>query len=147
MAEKADLDSRFEKLGYSAGTDWGRADNYESVIHEYKKQEWNSNYATGPIISDDNDNGHLSYSDILNRIGNALHAYYRADKKLPVFFQMHDIFPINGTESTHNLMINSINKTSDGSIFSHYDNIFERNNSAREHTMNVYREFADVFNG
>lgn len=142
IAEKADINPRFENLGFSAGNDWGLADDNNNLFHEYQKQEWNSNYAAGPIISDDNDNGAMSYEQRLHRIKNALHSYHDVHKKLPVYMQMHDIFPLNEYTNTHDTMLNSINRSAFGDVPSNYRNIFAQTDAAHNHTTNVYHEFA-----
>lgn len=144
IAEKADLNNRFEKAGFSAGNDWGLADNFDNLMHEYDKQSWNSNYAAGPVISDDNDNGSMSYLHRLHRIKNALHAFRDPHKKLPVYMQMHDLFPLAENINTHYAMMHSHNRSSYGDISSNYNNIFAQNQTAYNHTRNVYNEFESI---
>jgi len=144
IAEKADLDGRFENLGFSAGNDWGQAWNKENLLHEYEKQTWNSNYAAGPIISDDNDNGCLSYEERLNKIRNAFSSFYEANKKLPVYMQMHDLFPLAWGINTHEEMLKSTNRSAWGDINSNYNNTFATTPEAYNHINSVYQEFANI---
>ena len=144
VCEKGDTDSRYENLGYTAGTDWGLADFRENLMHEYDKQAWNSNYAAGPCVSDDNDNGSMSYDRRLGRFKNTLHSFRDPNKKLPVFYQMHDMFPLKEGVDTHDAMMHSYNRSAYGDLESHYNNIFCQNGAAREHTMNVYKEFESI---
>ena len=144
IAEKANDDSRFENLGFSAGNDWGLADNVNNLWHEYHKQEWNNNYAAGPVISDDNDTGKMSYNQRLQRIKNALHVFNNPSRKLPVYMQMHDLFPLNEFANTHDTMLNSRNRSAYGDVPSNYRNIFAQNPTAYKHINNVYKEFASV---
>jgi len=146
VAEKTDTHPRYEEMGYTAGTDWGVADDFNNLIHEYEKQAWNTRYAAGPIISDDNDNGAMSYEQRLNRTRNALHCFADTNSKLPVYFQMHDILPLSEYLNTHQTMMESRNTSTNGTVESHYDNIFSHSDAARNHTMDVYREFESIMN-
>lgn len=145
IGEKCNDDTRFNQMGLTAGTDWGRADNFESVMHEYKKQRWNDEYAAGPIISDDNDNGSLNFETRLNRIKNAFNAYEEVGYRLPTFMQMADIFPLSPYTNTHEQMMKSENKSSFGDIESSYNNIFNTSGAAYDYRMAVYNEFANSF--
>ena len=144
VAEKADLNPRYENLGYTAGTDWGLADDFGNLMHEYDKQSWNSNYAAGPCVSDDNDNGSMSYERRLQRLKNTLHAFRDSGKKLPVHIQMHDIFPLKEGVDTHDVMMHSYNRSAYGDLDSHYNNIFSHTDAARNQTINAYREFESI---
>ena len=141
VGEKANDDTRFNNLGYSAGTDWGKADNFGSVMHEFKKQRWNDEYAAGPIISDDNDNGSMNFETRLNRIKNAFNAYEDISYRLPTFMQMADIFPLSPFTNTHDQMMRSENRTGYGDIESSYNNIFNTSGDAYNYRMAVYKEF------
>ena len=146
VAEKTDTNPRYEALGYTAGTDWGIADDFNNLLYEYNNQYHNLRYAAGPVISDDNDNGAMSYEQRLNRIRNTLHSFSDSYHKLPVHFQMHDILPLSEYTNTHETMMKSTNRSTSGKPEGHYDNIFSRSINAREHTMNVYREFESIMN-
>ena len=97
VGEKCNDNTRFNDLGLTAGNDWGRADDFNSVMHEFKKQRWNDEYAAGPIISDDNDCGELNFETRLNRIKNAfmltkiLVIDYQPICKWLIFFRFHHI--------------------------------------------------------
>ena len=146
VAEKANDDTRFNNLGFTAGTDWGRADDFYSVMHEYKKQAWNDEYASGPIISDDNDNGGMNFEARLNRIKNSFNAYENISYRLPTFMQMTDIFPLSPYTNTHELMMQSKNPTAYGDLESGYNNIFNTSPASYNYRMAVYNEFANSIN-
>lgn len=143
IGEKCTDDIRFNNLGYTAGNDWSKADSFDSVMHEYKKQAWNDEYAAGPIISDDNDCGWLSFETRLQRIKNAFNAYENISYRLPTYMQMTDIFPLSPYTNTHNEMINSTNRTTFGDVESSYNNIFNTSPEAFNYRMDVYKEFAN----
>lgn len=143
IGEKCDNNTRFNEMGLTAGNDWGRADNFQSVMHEFKQQRWNDEYAAGPIISDDNDNGSMSFETRLNRIKNAFNAYEDVSYRLPTYMQMADIFPLSPYTNTHEQMMKSENRSSFGDIESAYNNIFNTSGDAYNYRMNVYKEFAN----
>ena len=143
IGEKCNNDSRFNDLGLTAGTDWGKADNFGSVMHEFKQQRWNDEYAAGPIISDDNDKGDLNFETRLNRIKNAFNAYEDIGYRLPTFMQMADLFPLSPYTNTHDQMMRSENRSGYGDIESGYNNIFNTSGAAYDYRMNVYKEFAN----
>ncbi len=143
VGEKCNDDTRFNDLGLTAGNDWGRADDFNSVMHEFKKQRWNDEYAAGPIISDDNDCGELNFETRLNRIKNAFNAYEDISYRLPTYMQMADIFPLSPYTNTHEQMMKSENRSGYGDIDSSYNNIFNTSQAAFDFRMNVYKEFAN----
>ena len=143
VGEKCNNDTRFNDLGLTAGNDWGRADDFNSVMHEFKKQRWNDEYAAGPIISDDNDCGELNFETRLNRIKNAFNAYEDISYRLPTYMQMADIFPLSPYTNTHEQMMKSENRSGYGDIESSYNNIFNTSQAAFDYRMNVYKEFAN----
>lgn len=143
VGEKCNDDTRFNDLGLTAGNDWGRADDFNSVMHEFKKQRWNDEYAAGPIISDDNDCGGLNFETRLNRIKNAFNAYEDISYRLPTYMQMADIFPLSPYTNTHEQMMKSENRSGYGDIESSYNNIFNTSQAAFDYRMNVYKEFAN----
>lgn len=143
VGEKCNDDTRFNDLGLTAGNDWGRADDFNSVMHEFKKQRWNDEYAAGPIISDDNDCGELNFETRLNRIKNAFNAYEDISYRLPTYMQMTDIFPLSPYTNTHEQMMKSENRSGYGDIESSYNNIFNTSQAAFDYRMNVYKEFAN----
>jgi len=110
IGEKAnDHIEHFKNLGLNAGTDWSKADSYTSVRDEAKKQNWSHDYAAGPDVSNDNSDIGLSWDQRLARAHNALNGSEQFDK-LPVFFQMDDLWPM--TVGTHTLMEKAIAKDS-----------------------------------
>lgn len=143
VGEKCTDDSRFNDLGYTAGNDWSKADSFDSVMHEFKKQRWNDEYAAGPIISDDNDYGGLSFETRLNRIKNAFNGYEDISYRLPTYMQMADIFPLSPYTNTHDQMMRSENRTTYGDLESGYNNIFNTSQESYDYRMNVYKEFAN----
>lgn len=143
IGEKCTDDSRFNNLGFTAGNDWSKADNFDSVMHEFKKQRWNDEYAAGPVISDDNDCGGLNFETRLNRIKNAFNAYEDVSFRLPTYMQMADIFPLSPYTNTHEQMMKSENRSTYGDIESGYNNIFNTSEDAFNYRMAVYNEFAN----
>ena len=144
IGEKCTDDTRFNDLGYTAGNDWSKADSFDSVMHEFRKQRWNDEYAAGPIISDDNDCGGLSFETRLNRIKNAFNGYEDVGFRLPTYMQMADIFPLSPYTNTHEQMMRSENRTTYGDIESSYNNIFNTSKEAFDYRMDVYNEFANA---
>ncbi len=148
VAEKTDTHPRYQNLGYTAGTDFGCADNRDSLWHEYHKQKYNPKYAAGPIISDDNDNGAMTYEQRLERLRNAFSSFDDPMHKLPVHLQMHDLFPLKEDTNTHETMMKASNRSryGDGAneSDSHYNNVFANSDAAFWHTMNMYKEFEKI---
>lgn len=144
IGEKANDDGRFKEIGLSAGTDWGKADNIESVKHEAWKQRGNADYAAGPEVSNDNDCGGINFETRLNRINSCLWGATDKNDKLPTYMQIHDIFPLSPFINTHEAMLNA--KQMNGSdawteCERHWDGIFNQSEAARNYTQNVYHEF------
>ena len=133
-------------MGLSAGNDWGRADDFYSVLHEFRNQAWNDEYAAGPVISDDNDDGRMSFETRLKRIKNAFNGYENISYRLPTYMQMADIFPLSPYTNTHEQMMKSENRSTFGDIESSYNNIFNTSKAAHDYRMNVYKEFANSLN-
>ena len=77
-------------------------------------------------------------------LGNALNAYEDIGYKLPVFMQMHDIFPLTPYTNTHNEMMNSYNRTTYGDHASNYNNTFNTSQAAKDYRMGIYHEFLNV---
>ncbi len=148
VAEKTDTNPRYEYLGYTAGTDFGSADNIDSLWHEYHKQKHNPKYAAGPIVSDDNDNGAMTYEQRLARLRNAFNSFDNPMNKLPVHLQMHDLFPLKEDTNTHETMMRASNRSifGDGAneSDSHYNNIFSSSDAAFWHTIHMYQEFEKI---
>ena len=145
VGEKCDMHPRNREMGLTAGNDWGRADDFNNILHEYDKQSWNDEYAAGPVISDDNDNCQMSLEQRLNRIKNAFNGHRDAGWRLPSYMQMHDIFPTSPyAKNTHELMEYGENKSTYGDVASHYNNIFNTSDHAKWYRDAVSNEFLNV---
>lgn len=144
IGEKCNKDYRFKEMGLSAGTDWSKADNFESVMYEYDEQRYNDEYAAGPDISNDNDNGDMSMEQRLTRIKNAFNGYREIGYKLPSFLQMTDLFPLSPYTNTHEQMLEGQNKSTYGDTDSHYNNTFDTSDHARWYKNAVYNEFLNT---
>ena len=144
VGEKCDDRVEFRDIGYNAGTDWGKADNFESVLWESKKQSGYMSYAAGPEVSNDNDDGSLCFNARLNRLNSCLFGFENVSKKLPCYMQMHDIFPLSPFSNTHELMMHT--KQMNGSnayteCERHYDGVFNTSDYAKKYTQEVYHMF------
>ncbi|MDD3236630.1 MAG: hypothetical protein PHV37_00855 [Candidatus Gastranaerophilales bacterium] len=144
VGEKCDLNPRYEEMGYTAGTDRGVSDERSSVLHESRAQQNNMNYAAGPEVSNDNDDNYYTFDERLNRLTNCLFGHDSMDTKLPTFMQMTDIFPLTPYTSTHNEMLESRTKSSDGSAESHIHNVFDTSETARWFQHRVNQKFLDA---
>ncbi|MDD3419654.1 MAG: hypothetical protein PHE78_03520 [Candidatus Gastranaerophilales bacterium] len=132
----------FKGLGLTAGTDWGKADDFNSVKWESKKQAHSREYAAGPEVSNDNDQGSIPYEQRLNRLKSCLFGYENEHDKLPCYMQMHDLFPLNWSTNTHDLMLNSRSFSAYGDPVSHWNNLFDGSNSANWYREEVNKVFA-----
>lgn len=144
IGEKSDNNYRFKELGLTAGTDWSKADDFNSILHEYDKQRGDDEYAAGPDISCDNDEGWISYEQRLNRVKNAFNAYREIGFRLPSYMQMQDVFPTNNGTNTHKQMLEGENFSAFGDVDSHYENLFDRSEGAKNLRQGVYNEFFHV---
>jgi hypothetical protein len=143
IGEKCNDDiDHFKGMGLTAGTDWGKADNFDSVKWESKKQSSSREYAAGPEVSNDNDQGNLSYEQRLNRVKSCLFGYENEHDKLPCYMQMHDLFPLNWGTNTHDLMMNSRSFSVYGDASSHWNNLFDGSDSSNWYREQVNKEFA-----
>jgi len=147
IGEKCNDNYVFKEMGLTAGTDWGKADNIDSVIHESKKQAWNREYAAGPEVSNDNDYGENTFETRLNRINSCLWGYEYPEDKLPSFMQLHDIIPLSPFTNTHDNMMYA-KKMSGSDAWTdcerHWDGVFNTSNAARQYTENVYHLFENA---
>ena len=131
--EKAEGDSlRYKNMGVNASA---------------HSQAWCNDFAWGPVVSDDNDEGTICYSDRMNKINSALFGYDSAAEKLPSFMQMHDIFPLSPYSNTHEVMMHA--KQMSGSdawtkCERHYDGAFNTSPAANDYRNNVYHIFENV---
>ena len=147
VGEKCDCRYDFKEMGFTAGTDWGRPDNFESVRWESERQSWSPEYAAGPEVSNDNDTGGPSFETRLNRINSCLFGYNNVGEKLPTFMQLHDIFPLSGYTNTHDLMLNTRQMSGSGAWTEcerHWDGIFNNSSEAQNYRNNVYHIFENV---
>lgn len=147
VGEKCDDRYDFKEMGFTAGTDWGRADNFESVRWESEKQHWSGEYAAGPEVSNDNDNGGYTFETRLNRLNSCLFGYNNVGEKLPSYMQLHDIFPLSPYTNTHDLMLNT--KQMSGSdawteCERHWDGVFNNSWEAQNYRNNIYHIFENV---
>ena len=144
VGEKCTEDYRYKEMGLTAGNAWSDANNFECVLYDSEKQSFNQDYAAGPTVSDDNDEGQMFLDQRLNKIKNVLFGYNDVSKKLPSFMQMQDIFPLTQNTNTHKEMLESENYSAYGDTDSHYNNLFNTSATAKNHTESVYNEFLNV---
>lgn len=147
IGEKCNDDYRYKELGLTAGTDWGKADDIYSVKHESKKQAYNREYAAGPEVSNDNDDGSLRFEDRLNRLNSCLWGFETPADKLPAFMQIHDIFPLSPYTNTHDSMMHT--KKMNGSdawteCERHWDGVFNTSYEANDYRNRVYQVFLNA---
>lgn len=149
IGEKCNDDYRYKELGLTAGTDWGKADDIYSVKHESKKQAYNREYAAGPEISNDNDDGSVRFEDRLNRLNSCLWGFENPADKLPAFMQIHDIFPLSPYTNTHDSMMHT-KKMSGSDAWTecerHWDGVFNTSYEANDYRNKVYQIFANAIN-
>lgn len=127
VGEKSSDDfERYRLMGLNAGTDYITGDDFNAVKALSEKLKYQRDYAPGVEISNDNNEGGLSYEQMLNRIKTALFGYNLASDKLPSFMQMGDLFPLRYDTTTHHLMMTNPSYSTDGSALSHYENLFAK---------------------
>jgi len=147
IGEKCDNRQMFKEMGLTAGTDWGKADNFESVRGEARNQAQSREYAAGPEVSNDNDYGQAGFGQRLNRINSCLFGFDEVWQKLPSYMQMTDIFPLAFGLNTHDLMMN-VRQTSGSRAWTecerHYDGVFSNSYEANEYRNNVYHIFENL---
>jgi len=147
VGEKCDDRDEFRQMGFTAGTDWGKADNFSSVRWESQKQKNSRDYAAGPEVSNDNDDGGLDFSTRLNRINSCLFGYDHIADKLPSYMQLHDIMPLTPIMNTHELMMRGVQMNGSNAWTEcerHWDGIFNISNEANNYRNNVYHIFENV---
>jgi len=146
IGEKCDDRQIFKECGYTAGTDWGDANDFHSVKWESMKQAPNREYAAGPDVSNDNDNGRLSYQERLNRLNSCLFGFNHVNNKLPSYMQLHDYMPLSPHVNTHGLMMRTTQLISSNAWTEcerHWDGIFASTPEANQHRKNVNNIFAN----
>ncbi len=127
VCEKSSDDfTRYKDMGFNAGTDYITGDNFDAVKNLSDSLKYMRDYAPGVEISNDNNEGGMSYEQRLNRINTALFAYTFASDKLPSFMQMNDLFPLRYDTTTHHLMMTNPSYSTDGSSQSHFENLFAK---------------------
>ena len=127
VGEKSSNDfQRYIDMGLNAGTDFITGDNFDAVKNLSEQMKYSRVYAPGVEVSNDNNEGGMSYEQILNRIHTALFGYCLASDKLPSFMQMNDLFPLRYDTNTHHLMITNPSYSTDGTALSHWENLFTK---------------------
>ncbi len=123
--EKSSSDfERYKNMGLTTGTDYIQGDDFEAIRELSEKLKYNRDYAPGVEIENDNYEGGISYEQRLNRISNALFAYYQSSDKLPSFMQTNDLFPLRYDTNTHHIMMTNPSYSEDGKSESHLKNLF-----------------------
>lgn len=147
IGEKSDNRQDFKYIGLTAGSDWGKADDINSVKYESRSQAYNREYAAGPEISNDNDNGGYSFETRLNRLNSCLWGFDNRYDRLPSFMQLHDIFPLSPYINTHEAMMHA-KKMNGSNAYTdcerHWAGVFNTSEVAREYTQNVYHLFENA---
>lgn len=149
VGEKCNNDYDYKQMGFTAGTDWGKADDFNSVKWESENQRGSDEYAGGPEVSNDNDDGSVFFPQRLNRINSCLFGYDSIGEKLPSYMQMHDIFPLREDTNTHRLMEHTERKEGSNAWTKcerHYDGAFNTTSAANEYRNDVYHIFENVIN-
>ena len=147
IGEKCNDEYTYKEIGMTAGTDWGKADDYGSVIWESRKQRGNREYAGGPEVSNDNDYGGIWYEQRLNRLANCLFGYDNTADKLPTYMQINDILPLSNYTNTHEQMerVKEMNGSDAWTECErHWDGIFNTDWPAQNYRNDVYHIFEHV---
>ena len=127
VGEKSSDDfERYRLMGLTAGTDFITGDDFYAVRQLSERLKYFRDYAPGVEVSNDNNEGGMSYEQRLNRINTALFAFYLASDKLPSFMQMNDLFPLRYDTNTHHLMMTNPSYSIDGTAASHWENLFAK---------------------
>lgn len=149
IGEKCDDRQVFKEMGFTAGTDWSCADNIDSVKWDSKKQAWSREYASGPEVSNDNDDGKASFAQRLNRLNSCLFGFNNVYDKLPSYMHINDIMPYEPGINTHNLMLKTI-QADDFKAWTecerHWEGMFDRSPDATYHRNNAYKIFENFLN-
>ena len=149
IGEKCNDNYEYKNIGFTAGTDWGKADDFFSVRWEAKKQKNSREYAAGPEVSNDNDEGNSRYeaSRRLNRINSCLFGFDYKEDKLPSYMQLSDIFPLSPYTSTHEQMLRAKKMEAYGAwtpCERHWDGVFDTDSAAYRYTDDVYHIFENA---
>ena len=117
---------RYKNLGLTTGTAFVPPDDYNTVKNWSYNLKYNREYAPGVEVSNDNDEGGMTYEKRLARINNLLFAYEYPSDKLPSFMQMDGLFPLRYDTNTHHLMMTNPSYSTDGMPQSHWENLFAK---------------------
>lgn len=146
VGEKSSDDfERYRLMGLNSGTDYINGDDFYAVRELSEKVKYNRVYAPGVEVSNDNNEGGLSYEQRLNRVNTALFAFYLASDKLPSFMQMNDLFPLRYDTNTHHLMMTNPSYSADGTALSHWENLFAKDDG-RYYNFKAGEIFAHALN-
>ncbi len=141
VGEKSSGDyERYENLGLSTGTGFIEPNDFHTVKDVAINYKYSKSYAPGVEVSNDNDTGGRTYEERLRRINNSLFAYEYPSDKLASFMQMEDLFPLRYDTNTHHLMMSNPSYSIDGSLESHWENLFAKDDG-REYNKKVAELF------
>lgn len=145
--EKAENDTeRYRFMGLNAGASQMNAADINEVKNSSNSQKYSREFAWGPVVSDDNDEGNKNFEYRLEAIKASLFGYDNPYDKLPSFMQMADLFPLNYGINTHQLMMQNVNLSTNETPTSHYDNLFATGENDANYRKRVAQEFAHVYN-
>ncbi len=146
VGEKSSSDfERYRFMGLNAGTDYINGDDFYAVRELSEQVKYNRTYAPGVEVTNDNNEGGMSYEQRLNRINTALFGFYLASDKLPSFMQMGDLFPLRYDTNTHHLMMTNPSYSTDGTALSHWENLFAKDDG-RHYNFKAGELFAHALN-
>lgn len=146
VGERCDWDiNRYKNMGLTAGTAWGDADDFEDIKRWSKMYKHSREYAPGPEVSNDNDEGGSTYEERLNKLRSCLFGYEHPCDKLPSFMQMHDLFPLRYDTNTHHLMMCNPSYSGFGDPHSHWNNLFTKDDG-KLHNHRMSEIFAYALN-
>ena len=142
VGERCDRDiGRYKEMGLTAGTAWGDANNISDIKYWSDVYKYSRDFAPGPEVSNDNDEGGSTYEERLNKMRSCLFGFEFATDKLPSFMQMHDLFPLRYDTNTHALMMTNPSYSQDNTPKSHWENLFAKEDG-RLHNHNAAEIFA-----
>ena len=142
VGERCDRDiARYKEMGLTAGTAWGDANNISDIKYWSDVYKYSRDFAPGPEVSNDNDEGGSTYEERLNKMRSCLFGFEFATDKLPSFMQMHDLFPLRYDTNTHALMMTNPSYSQDNTPKSHWENLFAKEDG-RLHNHNAAEIFA-----
>ena len=142
VGEKSSDDfERYRLMGLNAGTDFITGDDFFKARDLAEQLKYSRDYAPGIEVTNDNNEGGLSYEQKLNRISTSLFGFYLASDKLPSFMQMNDLFPTRYDTNTHHLMMTNPSYSTDKTALSHWENLFAKDDG-REYNKRVGELFA-----